>query len=333
MGMMPAFAQAQRARSIEFSEPSSDVSTTTNLSESVTRKSGRTLNPQVKKPYDIFNNSDSMPYGTIPPPQTVQPSLKSKRVREAIQKKREMERDWVFMTPEELNGENGNPEDMLNLDEYDEDGLPKSKKTRLEKYYERMQAGNTNQVDKARNPDGKGEISDAAPNAVEAERRSIFASSPNPEPQKNQVRSEGEESAWPKIEKKSTLPESTQKQFADFFGFSSSQPSLEKSAGYETRMQDFKSKIIEVRPVSSFTPPSALATPSAPALSSGVLGGGGALNPSPTPAVVPSFKPPGFSSYATTPAQAGIPPAFTPPPEPSFRLPTGPVFEPPKRKF
>ena len=322
-----AQAQTGRARAIEFSEPRSEIATT-NVDGTAARKPLRNLNQAVKKPFDVFNGADSFSGALAPPPQLpAQPNLKSKKVREMIERKLERQRDWAFMTPEDMYGPE-TPEEMMNVAEFDEDGMPKSRKSKLEIYYERMQkrdAGNTNHVNRVAQGDANrnDEQREKSEKTLEEEKRSIFAARET-------------ESKRPSIVKDvdrttPTLPPTAEKRFSDFFGFSSPEADhpFENSAAREARMQEFKEKVIEARsPASSFSAPSAFASPApvaAPAFSAGTFGNS-AITPAPTP--------PSFSAFSAAPSQPSLAPAFTPPPQPTYRPPTpAPVFELPRRKY
>jgi hypothetical protein len=326
----------QRGRSIEFSETRSDApsTTTTNL-ESTTRKPLRNLNQAVQKPFDIFNGADAF-NGTLGPPQQYKnsdPNMTPRRMRE-LKKRLERERDWVFMSEDDMLGKQ-TPEEMLNLEEYDEYGVPKSKKSRLELYYERMhnarEAAVTNRANAVqRDEDRKGEGEGSRNAAVEAEKRSIFANAPDAEAKRPVVSDSNRSQANQSSLTSPMMPATAEKRFADFFGFSSPEPEkFERSAASQARMQEFRDKVIEYRApaAASFAAPAP--SVSAPTFSAGSFGSGG-FAPSPAPAPPVGFS--SFSAPATRPYST--PSVFAaPPPAPSYRPAAAPTFDLPKRKF
>src|SRR6185503_9419104 len=94
-GVWTAFAQSQtqprRGRAIQFSEPKSEVTTTNLETEASGQTALRSLDAELKKPFEIFGSGNSLDGVLIPPVrQAPAPTLKSKKARELLEKKK----DW-----------------------------------------------------------------------------------------------------------------------------------------------------------------------------------------------------------------------------------------------
>lgn len=325
-------AQSQgRGRAIEFSEPRSEV-TATNLDQTTAKKSSlRSLEQAVKKPFDVFD-----PLGTgsetFRPQQRPlnpnQPNFKSKKAREMIERRK----NWVFLTPEEMNGIE-KPEEMMNVTEYDSDGLPRAKKSKLELYYDRMRQaekdGNTNQVNNAALPGANpnGDKGDLSAEDDKTSSRSIFAAA--------DLESKRSAPAVDSGKPSPVLADTAERRFTEFFGFASpgaTEKPLEKNPAAEARMREYK-QLFETRsPVASSFAVSGnpLASPVTPAFSAPTFSAGSFGSPPPPP-VAPA---PGFSPFSIAPSPPSLAPAYTPPLQPAYRPPAPvPAFQLPQRKY
>lgn len=135
---LPAAAQRppESESVIKFTEPTA-VTVSTNQSNSTDSwPSLLGLDAGVRKPFEVFNSSDSFSGARTPPPVRAAPpsAAQTKRIKEALDRKR----NWAFHTPEEIYGIQ-TPEEMMDLTEFGKDGAAVEPKTSLERYLERME--------------------------------------------------------------------------------------------------------------------------------------------------------------------------------------------------
>jgi hypothetical protein len=126
----------QYGRPIEFSEPkSSEVMT--NLQQLATKNDPlKQLEEDLYKPLRTITPKGSLEGVVAPRRRAPAPSpLQSKRAKELL----ERQRDWVFMTPEDLLGA-PTVEEILKLPEYGPDSLQKKDLPAMERYYQSLLA-------------------------------------------------------------------------------------------------------------------------------------------------------------------------------------------------
>ena len=121
----------ERGRSIEFSAPRSD-DVTTNLNQLSSKKDGlKQLEEDLYKPLELFAPKSSLE-GVVAPMRRspVRPAISSKRAKELL----ERERDWIFMTPEDLMGE-PTVDGVLQRSGFSPDSPDKTDLSPVERYY------------------------------------------------------------------------------------------------------------------------------------------------------------------------------------------------------
>lgn len=136
-GMLACNAQTggkERGRSIEFSAPRSD-DVTTNLNQLSSKKDGlKQLEEDLYKPLQSFAPKSSLEGVVAPmrrPP--VRPAISSKRAKELL----ERQKDWIFMTPEDLIGE-PTADGVLQKSGFSPDNPDKTELSPVERFYLRM---------------------------------------------------------------------------------------------------------------------------------------------------------------------------------------------------
>jgi len=134
LGLGGRAAEPQRGRPIEFSDPRS-AEITTNLNQLSSKRGGlRELEEDLFKPLQSFSLKGSLD-GVEAPPFPMSPArrLPSRKEKERL----EQRRNWFLNSPDDLTS-GPTPEEIFNLPEYGPDGKEKSKKTPIEKYYDRL---------------------------------------------------------------------------------------------------------------------------------------------------------------------------------------------------
>ena len=338
LGAWPADGQSAKPKlrpPSEVMEPGASGRSTTNSLEPVAARKtpGQPLEQDFKKPFNLFR-SDNIFDGPMPLP--TRPAAPSATQSKKAKADADRKRNWVFSTEEEMMGVR-TPEEMLGVVEYGPDGQLKTKKSALERYYERMgknQAGPTNQpsaeplTGEVRPSDREDKPAFAAiakPGTV-----SIF-DSPNPDSR----RAGGLVNVGSPL---TDLPNTPEKRLSEIFGSTGPEGAgqlPEKNRGQELRTQEFK-QLLEsnpaVAPVTAFgaggfspAPPSALNS-----FSSGNFG----RETFGSPPAITSF-PQGLSSFAPLPVAPAFQPSLTPSPALNTVRPwtPPPSFELPKRKF
>jgi hypothetical protein len=352
-GVWTALAQSQtqprHGRAIQFSEPKSEIITTNLEPESSGQTALRNLDAELKKPFEIFSPGNSLDGVLIPPVrQAPTPTLKSKKARELLDKKR----DWWANSEAEMFGLKQSPEDIFKMPEYGPDGKEKKKpETAVERFFDHRdrEAVPTNSAgaypgsgalgldeesaDKERNSDREDRRSRARPGESDpdARRGTDKADAANPA-SVFQAQAQG-------------------RTFAEFFGFTplnTPEKVAEKNPAREARMEEFK-QLIESRstalpaanaPFSSVSAWPNATTPSLPSSFSPLPASPtrDSFNSfaAPAPSSTPAFQGlQALPSLPSTPAATTLAPAFAPPTTPSSARPLtpAPVFELPKRKY
>jgi hypothetical protein len=126
----------ERGRSIEFSDPKSDE-TTTNLHQLTSKNDSlKQLEEDAYKSVKTLWGGSSLD-GVAPPPMqpSVAPVVPSKRLKELLERRR----NFFLLSPEDL-AHAPTLHEMLNVPEYGQDGLEKQPKSPLERFYEREDA-------------------------------------------------------------------------------------------------------------------------------------------------------------------------------------------------
>ena len=127
-------AEPQRGRPIEFSDPGSKQ-IATNLNQLGSKRDGlRELEQDLFKPLQSFSLKGSLD-GVEAPPVRMAPYRRplSKKEKERL----EQRRNWFLKSPDDLTS-GPTVEEIFHLPEYGPDGKEKSKKSSVEKYYERL---------------------------------------------------------------------------------------------------------------------------------------------------------------------------------------------------
>jgi hypothetical protein len=219
-------------RVIELSEPaSSEVAT--NLQQLATRQYGlKELETDQFKALKLFNPDDSLEAVVAPVHAPNKPAPLTKKELE----RRDRQKNWVFMSPEELMS-GPTMEEIFNMREYGEDGQEKKKLSVVEQFYQNFDRsrnsanGNTNshssgppgwrqQVvsrdEPAPSEDGKapGEVAEK-----EQALKKFFGTEP---------------------EKRPLLPAAGRGTFSDIFGFGGSGAAPERTSEQKARMDGFK---------------------------------------------------------------------------------------------
>lgn len=339
----------RRGRSIQFSEPRSDV-VSSNVNQLGTKQTTlKDLEQDLKKPFEVFSPVDDPTASfTAPPvPRTLPSPARSKRMKELLEKRNE----WIFFAPEDYYASGLTAEEMFSLPEYDPNGEVKKRKTPMEKYFDRMdkvraetQGAATNQMagSEGLNPRPTDEKPEGLTELSFGGQQSPFSSGLSDMEKTAKRLSPGGSSAF----STSATEPAKAKSFSDLFGFGktdSTGPTPEKSRAMETRMQEFK-QLLETGSLTSPNPgaskynpligspvtaPSSVAPAGFDVFSS--AGARGALSPlSPSPN---SLAP--LSGLPTAAANPGLPGWQTPlpaPQTPRMTLPP-PTFNIPQRKF
>ena len=121
---------------IKFTEPTAITVTTNQAKSADSWPSLLGLDAGVRKPFEVFNSSDSFSGARTPPPVRAAPpsAAETKRIKDALDRKK----NWAFLTPEEIYGIQ-TPEEMMDLTEFGKDGATVEPKTSLERYLERLE--------------------------------------------------------------------------------------------------------------------------------------------------------------------------------------------------
>ena len=228
----PAQGQPE-GRVIELSEPASSE-VTTNLQQLATKQYGlKELETDPFKPAKPFKLENSLEAVTAPlirqPSRPVVPSKKE-------MERRERQKNWVFMTPEELMA-GPTPEEIFNLPEYGEDGQEKKKLSLVEQFYNSLDrqrnSGNNNTNSRTGGPAGwrqqpvsrdeEAPPEDAKPSGDVSEREQTL---------KKFFGSEADN--------KALAPAASRGTFSDIFGLGGNSPAPERTSEQKARMEEFK---------------------------------------------------------------------------------------------
>ena len=140
-----------RPKPIEFSTIKRD-GVTTNLNQMPSKKGDlQRIDEQLRAPFSILDSANNAAEMRMPTPRLPAPSVNSRAVKKLLEKKEQQE-NWMFTNPEGLAGKELTPEAIFGLQEYDEGGHVKKKKTSVESFYERMdqeRGGPTNGIARA----------------------------------------------------------------------------------------------------------------------------------------------------------------------------------------
>jgi len=352
--LIPAWAQDSpfhRGREIQFSEPRSQVATT-NLEQIVSEKRTlRSLEKDLKQPFEFFGpSSDSLSRIVTPRmPVIVPPSPKSKRVKEQLEKRDE----WMFLGPEDYEPGGLTAEDMLNVPEYGPDGELKKPRTALERYYDRMEKARATATNQAGGSGISGLGGKDQEFGVDESKSSLFGGDKNVLSSGLSTMEQTLKSLSNDDDEGATKPEtSAPKGFAEFFGFGKAQSLTElqeASRVHQARLEQFK-QLLETRSMPTPDPGgSAANTFSSVQPSVAPLTSPGVLDPFPTsgthmtvnrPAPSPSSLSPlpglsGLSSLPGVSSPVGTPSWQSPPPAPPAPRATfqPSTFSLPQRKF
>ncbi len=137
-------------RKIEFSDPGRSI-VASNLN-SVMKEGATFQTPdELQKRYD-FSSPGSSLQGIEAPPMQRPPAApgNSKRLKELL----EQRHDWIFLNPEDYRKET-TAEEIFGIPEYGANGDVKEKKSPMERYFERLERGNT-ATNRARNDESFG---------------------------------------------------------------------------------------------------------------------------------------------------------------------------------
>jgi len=149
-------AEAQRppesvsSSGLQFTEPKSATVATNQAKPTESLPDLLGLGTGVRKPFEVFNPSDSFSgTRTLPPTRHAPPSAaETKLIKEALDRKK----NWAFLTPEEIYGVQ-TPEEVMQLTEFGRDGAAVEPKNSVERYLERMEKSRTAAVSNQVNSD------------------------------------------------------------------------------------------------------------------------------------------------------------------------------------
>src|SRR6185436_10636005 len=141
LGLGGRAAEPQRGRPIEFSDPRS-TEIATNLNQLNSKRGGlRELEEDLFKPLQSFSLKGSLD-GVEASPIPVTPARRPLTRKE--KERLEQRRNWFLNSPDDLT-RGPTAEEIFNLPEYGPDGKEKSKKTPIEKYYDRLERERTSE--------------------------------------------------------------------------------------------------------------------------------------------------------------------------------------------
>lgn len=124
----------KRGQPILFSEPKSNVSASNSMQSATGESALNNFPEDAKKSFQTFKTENSMDGILLPPSSPVPPSkIQNKRIQELI----ERQKDWVFLSPEEMVGV-PSAHDVLPVTEYDADGKEKEKEKPAQRFRERL---------------------------------------------------------------------------------------------------------------------------------------------------------------------------------------------------
>jgi hypothetical protein len=331
-------AEAQRppesrpATGIQFTEPKSSTVNTNQSKLTETLPDLRGLDAGVRKPFEVFNASDSFSGTMTPQPRRALPSAaETKRLRESLDRKK----NWAFLTPEEIYGVQ-TPEEMLHMPEYGKDGEAVEPKTSLERYLERMEKSRVAAVSNQANSDVLtkfgGDDEAAEDDKAEREEKPVLSFLAESRGQLPGITPGAPGFNQPFI----NAGISMEKAPGSLFNTAQPAPTVDpfaKSSAQEASMKEFKQMLESRSPASAaFNPGFGVSAPPALAPIQPFSFG--------TPAPNPAGAQPSVRSPLTTPATFGVAvpsytPAYSPPPTPAPtpRVKPAPTFELPARKF
>jgi hypothetical protein len=348
-GFRAAYGQQQSStggRKIEFSESGRNV-VASNLN-TITQGKATFQNPDedLQKPYELFSPGNSLHGIEAPPAQRMPPSA-AKRLKELLEKRKE----WIYLTPEDYHSE-PTIEEIFGIPEYGPNGEAKEKKSPLERYYERLERGNTAVTNRNRNDGLSGLAFGRKKDGSEME--------------SNLTGAEHEPGSVPEMDNPLShllrgnsgnplVPDRTRPTgFSDVFGRQNSEwkpQSPEALRGLEARLEEYR-RILDSRTLPSSSPVSGI-TPFDPSKLPGSPSTTSAFAPPSSPEPAPltpvtrvrdSFNP--FSKavgiLGVSELPSGLPevstsvPGLTPSaplPEPTRTVAPAPDFNIPKRRF
>lgn len=339
MAWLALTAAAQRppesgsSAGFQFTEPKSAtvITNQAKATESLTDLLG--LEPGVRKPFEVFNASDSFSGTRTPPPARQAPpsAAETKRVKDALDRKK----NWAFLTPEEIYGVQS-PEEMMQLTEFGRDGAAVETKTSVERYVERMEKSRTTAISSQANSDVLSLYggSDEDAEDLKPEEKPVLSFLAEPRGQLSGFTRSDPGFNQPFI--KAGIPQ--EKNPGGLFNVGQPAPPMDpfaKSPAQEATMKEYKQMLESGSSVSAFNAGFGVsASPTLPPAPTFSFGG-----PSPNPVVAQPLP----RSPLTTPATFGVAvpsytPAYSPPPAtlpaliPAPRL-KPPTFEVPTRKF
>ena len=261
-------AEPQRGRPIEFSDPRS-AEITTNLNQLSSKRGGlRELEADLFKPLQSLSVKGSLDGVEEAPPVGMRPGPRglTKKERERL----EQRRNWYLNSPDDLT-RGPTVEEIFNLPDYGPDGKEKSKKTPIEKYYERLDRERLRERGSLKQDDSEGrERSQSADDLKEEDDHALPGGLTEQERTMRRLFDSQPSSVIVAPEPKSS--------FADVFGLGNPSPSPEQLESSKLTMQQFR-QLLESgpKPVTGFEQPNSLS-----GLSSGLpapaLGGLDAFN-------------------------------------------------------
>lgn len=339
MAWLALTAAAQRppesgsSAGFQFTEPKS-ATVSTNQAKSTEALTGLLgLEPGVRKPFEVFNASDSFSGTRTPPPARSAPptAAETKRIKDALDRKK----NWAFLTPEEIYGVQS-PEEIMKLTEFGRDGAVVEPKTAVERYVGRWEKSRTTTSSRQANSDvlslhggDEGDAEELKPEdkpvlSFMAEPRGQLSGFTRTDPGFNQ----------PFI--KAGIPQ--EKNHGALFNVGQPAPPIDsftKSPAQEATMKEYKQVLESGSSVSAFNAGFGVSvSPSLPPAQTFSFGG-----PSPNPVGAQRLPRPHLTAPATFGvAVPGYTPAYSPPPAPLPSLAPAPrlkptTFEVPTRKF
>jgi hypothetical protein len=340
LGLQVGAAEGKEGgRALGISEPTTSQ-VTSNLHQLSAKKDGlKQLEDDLFKPLKkTFSPQDSLDGVLVRP---TRPSggtvIPSKKVKELLEK----QRDWVFMSPEELTA-GPTVEEIFNIPDFGPDGLQKKKLSPMERYYfNQLDPSSVTNYTKLRERDRKGRYSSTTTKDEEDETDSNDDSKP---PARSGDR-EGNVKRFFEPDPEKTDPNAPPDHgtLSDIFGLGLTKPSPELTKAQNSRMDEFKQMLgLPSTPASveAFRALSGLAEP-APKLANPFGSGGGslspplptalgspfgAINPAPGAGTLPDMNwkgldQPNFSQPSLAPAMPKVDLPSLTPPAPNFNLP------------
>jgi hypothetical protein len=308
---------------VKFTEPTSRASNTNQAPTTSKLPELRGLDSSIRKPFELFNASDSFS-GTMstPPRRATPPPPNAKR-----QKELDLKKNWMFSTPEEIYGLQ-TPEEIMNAPEYTADGELKGPKNTIERFIERAENARTAAISNRMSSDRLSELTQREEEEAEkaksaAEEKPVLGflfSAQSPVTSTDAAQGFSRSIINP--------GGGTDRGVGDFLTFIKPEQNdhpLAKSAVQETSMQEFK-KLLDPRSA----PPVLNSGFGVPAPASLFTPGTATLEPaSAKPLTQSPLAAPASAAPSFTPAYSA-PPAL---PAPRYYLPPAPALELPKRKF